>query len=390
MLVSGSLDFLNIVMSKLNGHVGPFIHAMEFVFTGHRMHLMEGLYKKWGRECWSELGLLSVTVADAEFGGMPSARHLFLYRGVKAAIFSPGTSLQRKLSHVIQPAAPMVGQEIKAPEAVDNPFPHHPWPTKPIYHGGLMHPDRLYDVTCPQDHIACQCVFKKSGWVCRALTPQEFLRTYDIPLCMDNQLLAAGARPRSILVRNILPMVASSICHAMWSKHSGEGVEMVRVQPKLRLKLPLGNNTREEERDKEGALADDVSISKSSMESRGSCLVGDDTSSERIEPHRPTLQATTIIRLASQSTEKWVLTLFDKLKEEHDMAKAMKSNNARVPVHLWDEGVVRREPTEQEKDALTTIRLFCLRIYSKGLWRDDHAHLVSKFGRDWARKGKGG
>jgi hypothetical protein len=92
-LVSGSRDFLNLVMSKLNGHVGPFIHAMEFVFTSHRMRLLEGLYKRWGRECWSELGLSSVTVAHAEFGGMTSARHLILYCGVKAAIFWPGTSL---------------------------------------------------------------------------------------------------------------------------------------------------------------------------------------------------------------------------------------------------------------------------------------------------------
>jgi hypothetical protein len=332
-------------------------------------------------------------VAHAEFGGMTSACHLLLYRGVKAAIFWPGTSLRRKLSHVIQPAAPMVGQEIEAPEAVDNPFPHHPWPTKPIYCGGLMHPDRLYDVIFPQDHIACRCVFKKSGWVRCALTLQGFLRTYDMPLCMDDQLLASGTRPRSMLVRNILPMVASSICRAMWPKYSGEGVEMVRVQPKLRLKLPLGNNTREEERDEEGALADDVPISKSSMESRGSRLVGDDMTLEWIEPHRPTLQATTITRSASQSTEERVLTLFNKLKEEYDMAKAVRSNDARVPVHLWDEGVVGREPTEQEKEALTTMRLFCLRVYRNGLWRDARAHLTSKFGRDWmelARGGKGG
>jgi hypothetical protein len=45
-LVSGSQDFLNLVISKLNGHVGPFIHAMEFFFTGHWMRLTERLHKK--------------------------------------------------------------------------------------------------------------------------------------------------------------------------------------------------------------------------------------------------------------------------------------------------------------------------------------------------------
>jgi hypothetical protein len=56
----------------------------------------------------------------------------------------------------------MVAQEIDAPEVVDNPFPPHPLPTKPIYCGGLMHPEGLFDVVHPQDHIACHCVFKIS------------------------------------------------------------------------------------------------------------------------------------------------------------------------------------------------------------------------------------
>ncbi len=80
----------------------------------------------------------------------------------------------------------MVAQEIDAPEVVDNPFPPHPWPMKPIYHGGLMHPEDLFDVRCPQDHIACRCVFKKSGWVCPALTPKELLWAYDMCVCLTS------------------------------------------------------------------------------------------------------------------------------------------------------------------------------------------------------------
>jgi hypothetical protein len=86
-----------------------------------------------------------------------------------------------------------------------------------------MHPEGLFDVTRPQDHIACHCVFKKSGRVRRALTPKELLWAYDMPLCMDAQLIAADARTWSILVRNISLMVASSICRAMWPEQSGGG-----------------------------------------------------------------------------------------------------------------------------------------------------------------------
>jgi hypothetical protein len=87
------------------------------------------------------------------------------------------------------------------------------------------------------------------------------------------------------------------------------------------------------------------------------------------------------------------LALFEKLKEEHDITKVEKSDNAKVPVHLWDEEVVGRELTEREKEALTMMRLVWLRIYRKGLLRDVQAHLVSKFGGEWielAKSGKGG
>ncbi len=77
-----------------------------------------------------------------------------------------------------------------------------------------------------------------------------------------------------------------------------------------------------------------------------------------------------------------MLPLLNKLKEEHDMAKAVKSDDARVPVHLWGERVVGRELTEEEKEALHTIKLFCLREYRKRLWCDARAHLASKFGKD--------
>jgi hypothetical protein len=128
------------------------------------------------------------------------------------------------------------------------------------------------------------------------------------------------------------------------------------------------------------------------MESRGSRLLGYDTSSELVEPHGPTIQATTIPRLASQSTEEQALALFDKLKEEHDIAKAVKSGNAKVPIHLWDEGVAGREQTEREKEALTTMQLFWLCVYRKGLLRDIQAHLVLKFrgeSMELAKSGKG-
>ena len=52
--------------------------------------------------------------------------------------------------------------------------------------------------------------------------------------------------------------------------------------------------------------------------------------------------------------------LFAKLKQEHDLAKAVKSDNAEVPVDLWDQAVCRAPPSEVEKKALTVMRDFML------------------------------
>jgi hypothetical protein len=122
------------------------------------------------------------------------------------------------------------------------------------------------------------------------------------------------------------------------------------VQLKLQsLELPLGNNAREVEVTEKEVLAEGVPISDSNMDSRGSRLLGYDMSLKRVEPHGPTIQATTIPQSTSHSTEEQALAFFNKLKEEHDIAKAVRYNNAKIPVHLWDEGVVGQELTEEKR-----------------------------------------
>jgi len=93
--------------------------------------------------------------------------------------------------------------------------------------------------------------------------------------------------------------------------------------------------------------------------------------------------------LSPLSTEQ-ATALFDKLKEEHDFfAKAVKSDDAKVPVHIWDEGVLGRAPNEEEKRALTLMRGIWLRVYRRQLGRDVRNHLTVKFGKDWAQRSGG-
>ena len=55
--------------------------------------------------------------------------------------------------------------------------------------------------------------------------------------------------------------------------------------------------------------------------------------------------------------------LFVMLKKEHNLAKAVKSDDAEVDVHSWDYRVCRSEPTGEQVKALNKLRKFGLRRY---------------------------
>lgn len=79
-------------------------------------------------------------------------------------------------------------------------------------------------------------------------------------------------------------------------------------------------------------------------------------------------------------------SLFVKLKEERDIAKAVKDDDAEVPVELWNQAVCRGVASERECFALDTLRVFTPRVYRWRLGREVQEHLSSKFGRvchDW-------
>jgi len=57
--------------------------------------------------------------------------------------------------------------------------------------------------------------------------------------------------------------------------------------------------------------------------------------------------------------------VLDKVKFEHDLAKAVKADDAEVPIHLWDEKVCRGFPSARKSAALTILRTFCLQIYQR-------------------------
>ena len=97
-----------------------------------------------------------------------------------------------------------------------------------------------------------------------------------------------------------------------------------------------------------------VGITTSSVDTRWEAETGQLTAHDFTTP-RPSEPAHESI---TPSPSEW--ELFAKLKQENDLAKAVKSDNAEVPVDLWDQAVCRAPPSEVEKKALTVVRDFML------------------------------
>jgi hypothetical protein len=70
----------------------------------------------------------------------------------------------------------------------------------------------------------------------------------------------------------------------------------------------------------------------------------------------------------------------DRIKREPDLAKAVKSDNAEVPVHIWDEAICGAKTPQELRRALEVLRAFMLRVYRRRLLKDVLGILGMKYG----------
>jgi hypothetical protein len=262
------------------------------------------------------------------------------------------------------------------------------FPRVPIIQGEILRGKGLFDLTCPKLEIACCSVLKPSGWVRQTLTPAEVLRVFDVRAALVPPLLQ-DRHTCSLLFCSLSPLLISSVFRAMWAGVGGGSrgacpVKEVRLRSKVDTDLHIDASgvgremeRREEENcfdgngqvDMEGKCSFFDDSSTDLLKCRGSKSDGPEPSLDTIEPSRPAVQATMdpplVLTLSSEAKK----TMFKKLKKEHVLAKAVKANNAKVPVYIWDEVVCRRRPSEKETRALTTLRLFFLGQYRWRLWQ---------------------
>jgi hypothetical protein len=72
-----------------------------------------------------------------------------------------------------------------------------------------------------------------------------------------------------------------------------------------------------------------------------------------------------------------------RVQQQHKLAKAVKLDDAEVPIHIWDAAVFKRQPSEEERQALNSIRQGMMGFYRQRLWRECRDWMKSKFGPKW-------
>jgi len=78
--------------------------------------------------------------------------------------------------------------------------------------------------------------------------------------------------------------------------------------------------------------------------------------------------------------------MLNQLRRDHGDAKAVKSDDAEVPEHIWNEVVCHGPPSEDELRALSMLRKFCLQWYCRKLWLEARKYLIKTHGKDWTEK----
>jgi hypothetical protein len=271
---------------------------------------------------------------------------------------------------------------IKVPDTLMGPLER-----APIRVDGLLRQEGLYDVFWPKSEIACPCVFKPSGWVKGRLSLKEYFCAFHLPLVLDKPL-AKNPSARKALTLMMSSVVVSAIFEIIWSLKSGglDGVaeamehSIARVLPN-EMKDEGGGEEWTEHRGSENhqQKANDHTNQAPNLKCKDSPSVVDLPSGNA--GLRPSATpAASHMEEVVEEVESVHKSRLDRIKREHNLAKAVKSNNAEVPVHIWDEAICGAKLPQELRRALEVLRAFMLRVYRRRLLKDLLGFLGMKYG----------
>ena len=307
---------------------------------------------------------MSGLVYHANYGGATNAVHLIVHRGLDATITAPLVSVPRVLKHFVNSASKGGFAAIDAPPDINR---DKAVERAPLTVDGLGRLEGLYDVVTPTLEYAVPSVFKSTGWVRRRLTSKEWLVLHDVPVAMLEEL-ASDITARNALSLCITPLIVGELFRSWWGSPSGGVAGGVAVVSKS-IEVTSGETGM-------GTRLDSARIA------------GDADHQEFVVREAAATPAAAQecgedISAAANDQARLVV-----IKAQHDFAKAVKADDAEVPVHLWNDRICKRESSEGETRALNVLRSWFMRIYRRRLCRDCIQYLVRKHGAGWSKQSR--
>jgi hypothetical protein len=200
--------------------------------------------------------------------------------------------------------------------------------------------------------------------------------------------LAKLVSARRLVARSLTPVVVSAIFDIIWSSTTG-GVEAAAWAVERLVMRTLPNEGKEkkigEEWSEHGGSEDQQQKAKDCNNKSPNPKCKDNLSG--VAPPLGTaglrLSATPAADHTdevAEEVEPMHKTWLDRIKREHDLAKAVKSDDAEVPVHIWDEAICGVERPQECCRALAVLCTFMLQVYRRHLLKDVLGFLGMRYG----------
>jgi hypothetical protein len=384
-LALGSITFMDEVRHRMPYHKGGFLFCVNISFDRWTEHDLCRHYRAWAQE-HTGAGLLSATIRHSNCGGILSAIHYICYCNLDNVQFGAIQCVPRMLGHILNAAKK--GNDkgwfkaIKAPDTLLGPLER-----APIRVDGLLRQECLYDVFRPKSKIARPCVFKPSGWAKGRLSLKEYFRAFNLPLVLDKPLAKNPSACKALMLTMSL-VVVSAIFEIIWSSKSG-GLEVAAEAVEHSIARALPNEMKdkgggEEWTDHRGSENHQQKVNDRTNQAPNSkckdipSVVDLPLGNAGLRPSAtPAASHTEEVAEEVESVHK---SRLDIIKREHNLAKALKSDDAEVPINIWDEAICGAEPPQELQRTLEVLCAFMLWVYRRRLLKDDLGFLGMKYG----------
>jgi hypothetical protein len=361
-LASGSINFLATVERVCVLHKGVLAFAVDHYFLRSGLRDTTRIYRSWSIHKFRE-GYLSSIMAHSSYGGATNAVHFVMHRGFDMSAPPPAYCVPRVAKHFVNAAARGGFKAMDPPPSL----PHDPAVVRrSLEVDSVGRIEGLYNVFQPSLEYAIPCVFKSTGWVRRRFTPKEWLTLHDIPVA-DIDGLVDDATARHAIALGPTPLVIGHLVRSWWGCFDG-GVGDNDVSESTMTRSD--HHSPDVEERLEGVLGDgEEGVERIVVEEKVEEVLADGEGGvERIVEEAQ----------AGSEEVKAVSDIQLVIKTQRDLAKAVKADDAEVPVHLWNRRIRGGDEDVEVGRALDVLRNFMLTVHRCRLRRDCCAYLTKR------------